>query len=116
MKSFKIFAKLSLRWKLVSSSPSSISERIDLTGKFRDFPVPFYLESDPSARWEASTTTTVTCPRSQRSTLQRDHPGPGVVSKKSSLRRQEEANRRFRSHEKYFEHKAYVFGHKYSSE
>lgn len=59
--------------------------------------------------------TTVTCPRSQKSTLQRDQ-NPVVLGKKSAFRRQEEANKRFRSHEKYFEHKAYVFGHKYSSE
>ncbi|KAK6644017.1 hypothetical protein RUM43_000282 [Polyplax serrata] len=101
--------------KSAFSSSSSISERIDLAGKFGDFSVPFYFGSDPSAKWETSTTTTVTCPRSQRSTLQRDHQGPGVVIKKSSLRRQEEANRRFKSHEKYFEHKAYLFGHRYSS-
>ena len=87
-----------------------------MAGKFGDFSVPFYFGSEPSGKWETSTmTTTLTCPRSQRSTLQRDHQSPGVVCKKSSLKRQEEANRRFKSYEKYFEHKAYLFGHRYSS-
>ncbi|KAL0270661.1 UNVERIFIED_CONTAM: hypothetical protein PYX00_007999 [Menopon gallinae] len=57
--------------------------------------------------------TTVTMPRSQRSTLQREPvPPPDARTSRSRL---QDSNRKFRSHEKYFEHKAYVFGHKYSS-
>lgn len=98
---------------LAFSSPTSIS---DHNAKV---PKSFYFGSDPSGNWEASTTlTTLTAPRSQRSTLQRDQVAKSPQtpdSPKPPPRRHEENNKRFSSHEKYFEHKAYVFGHKYSS-
>lgn len=103
------------------SSPTSISEQLDIAGKSEngELPTPLYFSLDPSTNWETSTTTTVTVPRSQRSTLQRDQMPPPPSNIKSSTNpklHHEDEGKKFRSHEKYFEHKAYVFGHKYSSE
>lgn len=95
--------------QIVFSSPSSISEQMEISES------PFFFGSDPSANWDTATMTTVTMPRSQRSTLQRESMPPPQPEVKNSRTRLQESNRKFRSHEKYFEHKAYVFGHKYSS-